>query len=87
MLGGRAADLIGRRPVFLGAVLVFGVASVATAFVDVPTALIALTTPAPSALIARALRMSSRACAVALVAVVRALAGMLKLLRSCRSLP
>ncbi|WP_336671242.1 MFS transporter [Tsukamurella sp. USMM236] len=42
LLGGRAADLIGRRPVFLGAVLVFGVASVATAFVDMPTALIAL---------------------------------------------
>ncbi|ADG77526.1 Major facilitator superfamily MFS_1 OS=Tsukamurella paurometabola (strain ATCC 8368 / DSM /CCUG 35730 / CIP 100753 / JCM 10117 / KCTC 9821 / NBRC 16120/ NCIMB 702349 / NCTC 13040) OX=521096 GN=Tpau_0892 PE=4 SV=1 [Tsukamurella paurometabola] len=42
LLGGRAADLLGRRPVFLGAVLVFGIASVATAFIDVPAVLIAL---------------------------------------------
>ncbi|GAA4404642.1 MFS transporter [Tsukamurella soli] len=42
LLGGRASDLLGRRPVFLGAVLVFGVASVLTAVVDVDAALIAL---------------------------------------------
>ncbi len=42
LLGGRASDLLGRRPVFLGAVLVFGVASVLTAVADVDAALIAL---------------------------------------------
>jgi MFS family permease len=42
LLGGRAADLIGRRPVFLGAVTVFGVASLVSAFMSNDSALIAL---------------------------------------------
>src|SRR3954451_12287407 len=42
LLGGRAADLIGRRPVFLTAVAVFGVASLVSAFMTNDTALIAL---------------------------------------------
>jgi MFS family permease len=42
LLGGRAADLIGRRPVFLAAVTVFGVASLVSAFMSNDTALIAL---------------------------------------------
>src|SRR3954469_12868670 len=42
LLGGRAADLIGRRPVFLTAVAVFGIASLASAFMTNDTALIAL---------------------------------------------
>src|SRR5919197_919902 len=42
LLGGRAADLIGRRPVFLSAVAVFGVASLVSAFMSNDTALIAL---------------------------------------------
>src|SRR3954469_19303483 len=42
LLGGRAADLIGRRPVFLTAVGVFGVASLVSAFMENDTALIAL---------------------------------------------
>jgi MFS family permease len=42
LLGGRAADLIGRRPVFLTAVAVFGVASLVSAFMSNDTALIAL---------------------------------------------
>jgi MFS family permease len=42
LLGGRAADLIGRRPVFLGAVAVFGIASLVSAFMSNPGALIAL---------------------------------------------
>ena len=42
LLGGRAADLIGRRPVFLAAVSVFGVASLISAFMSNDTALIAL---------------------------------------------
>src|SRR3954451_2091088 len=42
LLGGRAADLIGRRPVFLTAVAVFGAASLASAFMTNDTALIAL---------------------------------------------
>ncbi|WP_229168654.1 hypothetical protein [Bradyrhizobium altum] len=46
-----------------------------------PTALIALTTPAPSVLMARAFRISSRDCAVALLAVARPIVrAMLKLL-------
>jgi MFS family permease len=42
LLGGRAADLLGRRPVFLSAVAVFGVASVVSAFLSNDLALIAL---------------------------------------------
>src|SRR3954453_23816066 len=42
LLGGRAADLIGRRPVFLAAVAVFGVASLVSAFMTNDSALIAL---------------------------------------------
>ncbi|PPK94253.1 MFS transporter [Kineococcus xinjiangensis] len=42
LLGGRAADLLGRRPVFLTAVTVFGLASVASAFLTDDVALIAL---------------------------------------------
>ena len=42
LLGGRAADLIGRRPVFLTAVAVFGAASLVSAFMTDDTALIAL---------------------------------------------
>ena len=34
LLGGRASDLFGRRPVFLWAVLIFGVASIISAFVS-----------------------------------------------------
>jgi len=42
LLGGRSADLIGRRPVFLTAVAVFGVASVVSATLSSDVALIAL---------------------------------------------
>jgi MFS family permease len=42
LLGGRASDLLGRRPVFLAAVTVFGVASVVSAFLSNDTALILL---------------------------------------------
>jgi MFS family permease len=42
LLGGRAADLIGRRPVFLTAVAVFGLASLVSAFMENDTTLIAL---------------------------------------------
>jgi len=42
LLGGRSADLLGRRRVFLTAVAVFGVASVASALLDDATAIIAL---------------------------------------------
>ena len=42
LLGGRASDLIGRRPVFLSAVAVFGVASLVSAFMSNDTALIVL---------------------------------------------
>jgi MFS family permease len=42
LLGGRAADLLGRRPVFLTAVGVFGAASVVSALVSDPGTLIAL---------------------------------------------
>jgi MFS family permease len=42
LLGGRASDLIGRRPVFLAAVAVFGIASLVSAFMSNDTALIAL---------------------------------------------
>jgi MFS family permease len=42
LLGGRVSDLVGRRPVFLSAVAVFGVASVVSAFLSNDTALIAL---------------------------------------------
>jgi MFS family permease len=42
LLGGRAADLIGRRPVFLAAVTVFGIASLVSAFMSNDGALIAL---------------------------------------------
>ena len=42
LLGGRAADLLGRRRVFLAAVLVFGVASVVTAVLSNDLAIIAL---------------------------------------------
>ena len=42
LLGGRASDLIGRRPVFLGAVTVFGIASLVSAFMSNDGALIAL---------------------------------------------
>ncbi len=42
LLGGRASDLLGRRRVFLSAVAVFGVASVASAFLSSPEALITL---------------------------------------------
>ncbi|HET8583502.1 MAG TPA: MFS transporter [Jatrophihabitans sp.] len=42
LLGGRASDLIGRRPVFLTAVAVFGTASLVSAFMSNDTALIAL---------------------------------------------
>jgi MFS family permease len=42
LLGGRAADLIGRRPVFLAAVAVFGVASVLSAALSNDVALIAM---------------------------------------------
>ncbi|MDT4912089.1 MAG: hypothetical protein QOC66_1217, partial [Pseudonocardiales bacterium] len=42
LLGGRAADLIGRRQVFLAAVGVFGVASLVSGFMSNDTALIAL---------------------------------------------
>lgn len=42
LLGGRAADLVGRRPVFLAAVAVFGAASLVSAFMSNDTALIAL---------------------------------------------
>lgn len=42
LLGGRAADLLGRRRVFLAAVLVFGLASVVTALLSHDVAIIAL---------------------------------------------
>ncbi len=42
LLGGRVSDLVGRRPVFLTAVAVFGVASVVSAGLSNDTALIAL---------------------------------------------
>src|SRR4051794_5897528 len=42
LLGGRAADLIGRRPVFLAAVAVFGLASLVSGFMSNDTTLIAL---------------------------------------------
>jgi MFS family permease len=42
LLGGRAADLLGRRRVFIAAVLVFGLASVVTAVLSNDLALIAL---------------------------------------------
>ena len=42
LLGGRASDLFGRRRVFLVALGVFGVASVASAFVDINAVIIAL---------------------------------------------
>jgi MFS family permease len=42
LLGGRAADLLGRRQVFLAAVAVFGSASLVSAFMTNDTALIAL---------------------------------------------
>jgi MFS family permease len=42
LLGGRASDLLGRRRVFLAAVLVFGVASVVTAVLSNDLAIIAL---------------------------------------------
>src|SRR3954468_14094668 len=42
LLGGRAASLIGRRPVFLAGVAVFGAASLVSAFMENDTALIAL---------------------------------------------
>jgi MFS family permease len=42
LLGGRASDLLGRRPVFLAAVAVFGVASVISAFSSVDSVIIAL---------------------------------------------
>jgi MFS family permease len=42
LLGGRASDLLGRRPVFLAAVGVFGAASVISAFMSDDSALIAL---------------------------------------------
>lgn len=42
LLGGRAADLLGRRRVFLGAVLVFALASVVTAVLSNDLAIIAL---------------------------------------------
>ncbi|NNG37631.1 MFS transporter [Nakamurella sp. DB0629] len=42
LLGGRAADLFGRRRMFLAAVTVFGVASVISAMLSDPTAIIAL---------------------------------------------
>src|SRR5213080_3634800 len=41
LLGGRAADLIGRRPVFLAAVAVFGLASLVSGFMSNDTTLIA----------------------------------------------
>src|ERR1700677_3153690 len=34
LLGGRASDLLGRRPVFLAAVAIFGLASIASAFLS-----------------------------------------------------
>src|ERR1700730_4510994 len=49
-----------------------------------PTALIALTAPALSALIACGFMISSRACAWAVVAAVRALVGMDRLLMYSR---
>lgn len=42
LLGGRSADLLGRRQVFLTAVAVFGLASVASATLSSPDAIIAL---------------------------------------------
>ena len=42
LLGGRAADLLGRRQVFLVAVAVFGIASIVSAALSDPTTLIAL---------------------------------------------
>ena len=42
LLGGRSADLLGRRPVFLTAVAVFGVASVLSAVMSADWAIIAL---------------------------------------------
>src|SRR5215213_23719 len=42
LLGGRAADLLGRRQVFLVAVAVFGIASLVSAALSDPAALIAL---------------------------------------------
>lgn len=42
LLGGRSADLLGRRQVFLTAVAVFGVASVVSAVLSSPEAIIAL---------------------------------------------
>ncbi|HEY0952681.1 MFS transporter [Nocardioides sp.] len=42
LLGGRSADLLGRRQVFLTAVAVFGIASVASAALSSPEAIIAL---------------------------------------------
>lgn len=42
LLGGRSADLLGRRQVFLAAVAVFGVASVVSAVLSSPEAIIAL---------------------------------------------
>ena len=42
LLGGRAADLLGRREVFLVAVTVFGIASVVSAVMSSPEAIVAL---------------------------------------------
>jgi len=42
LLGGRSADLLGRRQVFLAAVAVFGLASVTSALLSSPEAIIAL---------------------------------------------
>lgn len=42
LLGGRASDLLGRRQVFLVAVAVFGVASVASALLSSPEAIVSL---------------------------------------------
>jgi MFS family permease len=42
LLGGRASDLLGRRQVFLAAVAVFGIASVVSATLSSPEAIIAL---------------------------------------------
>ncbi len=42
LLGGRTSDLLGRRRVFLGALAVFGVASVISALVDITALIVAL---------------------------------------------
>ncbi len=42
LLGGRASDLLGRRSVFLAAVTVFGIASVVSAMLSSPEAIVAL---------------------------------------------